>query len=255
MDLQSSHRSADQTDLAASVGLQTALVQLRLQVKTCRQSSDHSTTTKVSGLRLARQDSKCACSITCYSSSSPQGLKTHVFECFRRPPRGPRDVSKTPAGSLPGARPPRGSPRGPKTLDSAKTLCFTGQNCLLAQKLNVCSMVFRLPRGFQEAPRGPPACQQRATAVSQARHKRVTGVPPFSFLQETRKRRSTQEALKRPSRGPQGAPKRPPRGLQETPKRPLRGLPEAPRGFKRPQEAPRGSPWLTVQGRRHARSA
>ena len=114
---------------------------------------------------------------------------------------------------------------------------------------------FTLPRGFQEAPRGAPACQQRATAVSQARHKRVTGVPPFSFLQETRKRRSTQEALKRPSRGPQGAPKKPPRGLQETPKRPLRGLPEAPRGFKRPQEAPRGSPWLTVRGRRNARSA
>merc|ERR1711949_47172 len=44
---------------------------------------------------------------------------------------------------------------------------------------------FTLPRGFQEAPRGAPACQQRATAVSQARHKRVTGVPPFSFQRAT----------------------------------------------------------------------
>ena len=99
---------------------------------------------------------------------------------------------------------------------------------------------FALPRGIQEAPRGAPACQQRATAVSQARHKRVTGVPPFSFLQEARKRRSTQEALKRPSRGPQGAPqeapKRPPRDPQEAFKRPPRGpkgLQEASRGSKR----------------------
>ena len=160
--------------------------------------------------------------VLCFTART--GLRAQnprVFIGFREAVPGP---PKRPPKRLPGARASRRPPRGLQEASKSpprrpRCVCYCVLQSKLAsglKNLRFFSMVlglprgrmcvsycvlqiklasglknlrffngFTLPRGFQEAPRGAPACQQRATAVSQARHKRVTGVPPFTFQRVT----------------------------------------------------------------------
>ena len=128
-----------------------------------------------------------------YSTNWPPGSESSGF--YRVPGSGSRasqEASETaPRGQAPQAPRP-GPPRG------RRCVCYRVLQSKLASGLKNLRFFngFRAPRGFQEAPSGPPACPRRVTAVSQARHKRVTGVPHFSFqratsVSEARQRRAT----------------------------------------------------------------
>ena len=97
---------------------------------------------KVSGLRLARQDDKCAKITTPVSKSSPQASKTQRFlMVFRRGPRGPQEAPKRPTRGLLAAVLPRGPQEPPRGLRETSK---------------------RPPRGLQEASQRPPRGLQEA---------------------------------------------------------------------------------------------
>ena len=139
--------------------------------------------------------------VLCFTART--GLRAQnprVFIGFREAVPGP---PKRPPKRLPGAKTPKPPGQGPQAPRPGpprrpRCVCYCVLQSELASGLKHLrfSNGFRPFRGFQEAPSGPPACPRRATAVSQARHKRVTGVPQFSFqrvtsVSEARQRRAT----------------------------------------------------------------
>ena len=82
--------------------------------KSSQKRKDHSLN-KFSGLRPARQDTKCACSPTPASKSSPQGSTTCA--CLGVPGNCSRASQEASDTAPRGQAPPRGVQEGPKTAN------------------------------------------------------------------------------------------------------------------------------------------
>ena len=137
----------------------SALLAASMRLQKRRKRKDRSPK-KFSALRPARQDTECAFSTTPVSKSSPQGSKTRAFlGVAGNSPKASQEGPKRPPGSLPGARPPRATPRRPMCV------FYRILHVKLAPALKNLRFFdgFRPPRGFQEASKRPPRGFQEAS--------------------------------------------------------------------------------------------
>ena len=132
--------------LGRSAGLQTELGQFGWKSKVRKAQGPFDK--KVSGLRLARQDSECAFSATPVSKNSPQASKTHAFLGV---PGGGSRASQEASETAPRGQAPQEASKSPPRRPMCVCYCILQVKTGLRSKKPMFFNGFRLPRSFQEA--------------------------------------------------------------------------------------------------------